>query len=79
MYTTRTDFGPKSYRINYHPTDYHYASRESARAAARRLFKKTSGLMDVDGVTRAWDTDSVVVYPESRAWTMFICFMVKED
>lgn len=77
--TTRIDFGPKSYRLDYRPKNYHYASRESARAAARRLFKKTSGLMDVDGVTRAWDMDSVMVYPESRAWTMCICFMVKED
>jgi hypothetical protein len=65
--------------INYHPTNYHYASRESARAAARRLFKKTSGLMDVHGVTRKWNMDCVVVYPESRAWTMFIRFAVKED
>lgn len=77
--TTRIDFGPKHYRIDYRPKNYHYASRESARAAARRLFKKTSGLIDVDGVTRAWDMSHVMVYPESRAWTMVISFMVKED
>ena len=65
--------------INFHPKYYHYSTRESARAAARRLFKKTNGMMDVHGVVRSWSMDDVIVYPESRAWTMFIRFTVKED
>ena len=65
--------------MKYHYNDRQYTTRDGARAAARRLLKKTGGIFEIDGVAYAWNMDNVVVYPENRAWTVFFELNARED
>ena len=65
--------------MKYHYNYRQYATRDGARAAARRLLKKTGGIFEIEGVAYAWNMDNVVVYPENRAWTVFFELDARED
>lgn len=65
--------------MKYHHNNRQYTTRDGARAAARRLLKKTGGIFEIEGVAYAWNMDNVVVYPENRAWTVFFELDARED